>query len=348
MTPLKTAQAIAALVEDGANVVISTTAPQDPAEGDLWFDSTTLDLYIYYDDGDSTQWVGVGGGNGDISTLFSAGVIETNNDEELKFWRGTQAEFDAIELDPKTYVSETFDNSKIDIAVDTGIEYIPIPLDNNFNSNFESYLQNIKLFIRFEGESEDLLFYDGSQQTEQNNFEEVIDATWDNLSAFFGSGPDLSFNGEWEDSTYILDLTLWFGTNPETFAQEEKLFLIMYGLNKEYTIRIDYAELDKSIEYLITGKPVKATVDYFKIDLFDFDWSGSEPATAVMFVPGILESDRPLIDIDFTDVPFTDIEDIEAEYAKIYRVKATDDDEITFYAKEALSKDLAINIKVVR
>jgi hypothetical protein len=67
MTPLKTAQAIAALVEDGANVVISTTAPEDPAEGDLWFDSTTLDLYIYYDDGDSTQWVGVGGGTGDSS-----------------------------------------------------------------------------------------------------------------------------------------------------------------------------------------------------------------------------------------------------------------------------------------
>ena len=37
--------------------VISNTAPSDPDEGDLWWDSTDGNLYVYYDDGDSQQWV---------------------------------------------------------------------------------------------------------------------------------------------------------------------------------------------------------------------------------------------------------------------------------------------------
>ena len=43
----------------GASVTVSDTAP-DPAEiGDLWFDSTLSALFIYYNDGNSTQWVEV-------------------------------------------------------------------------------------------------------------------------------------------------------------------------------------------------------------------------------------------------------------------------------------------------
>lgn len=40
----------------------SDTAPLTPAVGDLWFNSTNLTLYIYYDDGDSQQWVNAAGG----------------------------------------------------------------------------------------------------------------------------------------------------------------------------------------------------------------------------------------------------------------------------------------------
>lgn len=41
----------------GANVTISDTAPVGPSPGDLWWDSTDGTLYIYYDDGDTAQWV---------------------------------------------------------------------------------------------------------------------------------------------------------------------------------------------------------------------------------------------------------------------------------------------------
>ncbi|MCA1807258.1 MAG: DUF2793 domain-containing protein [Actinobacteria bacterium] len=41
----------------GASVTVSDTAPASPANGDLWWDSVGGNLYIYYQDGDSAQWV---------------------------------------------------------------------------------------------------------------------------------------------------------------------------------------------------------------------------------------------------------------------------------------------------
>jgi hypothetical protein len=39
---------------------VSDTAPSSPANGDLWFNSASLNLYAYYADGDSSQWLQVG------------------------------------------------------------------------------------------------------------------------------------------------------------------------------------------------------------------------------------------------------------------------------------------------
>jgi hypothetical protein len=33
----------------GGSISVSTTAPEDPAEGDLWFNSANATTYIYYD-----------------------------------------------------------------------------------------------------------------------------------------------------------------------------------------------------------------------------------------------------------------------------------------------------------
>jgi hypothetical protein len=41
----------------GGSLTISDTPPGTPSVGDLWWDSTDGTLYIYYDDGDSSQWV---------------------------------------------------------------------------------------------------------------------------------------------------------------------------------------------------------------------------------------------------------------------------------------------------
>ena len=39
------------------SVVVSDQAPADPATGQLWYDIETLDLSIWYDDGETQQWV---------------------------------------------------------------------------------------------------------------------------------------------------------------------------------------------------------------------------------------------------------------------------------------------------
>lgn len=41
----------------GSSVTVSTTPPILPAAGDLWWNSEEANLYIYYADGDSSQWV---------------------------------------------------------------------------------------------------------------------------------------------------------------------------------------------------------------------------------------------------------------------------------------------------
>ena len=40
-----------------AAIQISDTAPSNPSDGELWHNSSDLKLYIYYNDGSSSQWV---------------------------------------------------------------------------------------------------------------------------------------------------------------------------------------------------------------------------------------------------------------------------------------------------
>ena len=50
--------------QEGTPVSTSTSAPSNPAAGDLWFDTSSGTLYFYYADGSSNQWVGVSGATG--------------------------------------------------------------------------------------------------------------------------------------------------------------------------------------------------------------------------------------------------------------------------------------------
>lgn len=52
-----TVQAIADLGGGGGSITTSTTPPVSPSAGDLWFNSESGILYVYYDDGNSQQWV---------------------------------------------------------------------------------------------------------------------------------------------------------------------------------------------------------------------------------------------------------------------------------------------------
>ena len=65
--------------DSGASVAVSATAPSSAGDGDMWIDSATLVLYVYYNDGSSSQWVEVyssssGGDGGGGGTTFSEAI----------------------------------------------------------------------------------------------------------------------------------------------------------------------------------------------------------------------------------------------------------------------------------
>jgi len=56
-----------------ASIETSTTSPSNPIDGDLWFDTTDGTMYVYYDDGTSSQWVGISGATGATGPAGSGG-----------------------------------------------------------------------------------------------------------------------------------------------------------------------------------------------------------------------------------------------------------------------------------
>jgi hypothetical protein len=111
----------------------------------------------------------------------------------------------------------------------------------------------------------------------------------------------------------------------------------------------------------ITGKAVNVTrsslgagtgdanVFFFTTTIAAVDWTGaSAPYSVAKTVTGILDTDRPIVDLDLSAVDYADVAAKQADYALIYRAAATDDDEITFFATDEPTEELVIQIKVVR
>lgn len=78
------------------------------------------------------------------------------------------------------------------------------------------------------------------------------------------------------------------------------------------------------------------------------DWTGSDPYVATKTVSGILSTDVPIVDIDLSSVTFANVADTQTDWALVYRVEASADDEIKFYATEEPTEDLDVQIQVVR
>ena len=71
-----------------ARYVISDTAPLEPESGDAWFNSTDGVTYIYYDDGDSAQWVQTGDpalGYLSLDELSDTNIVAPAIDEVLAY-----------------------------------------------------------------------------------------------------------------------------------------------------------------------------------------------------------------------------------------------------------------------
>jgi hypothetical protein len=57
----------------GSSVTVSQTPPSSPSDGDLWFNSTDGNVYLYYEDVDSNQWVQLSGDQGPLGPTGPTG-----------------------------------------------------------------------------------------------------------------------------------------------------------------------------------------------------------------------------------------------------------------------------------
>lgn len=99
---------------------------------------------------------------------------------------------------------------------------------------------------------------------------------------------------------------------------------------------------------LDAGDVGAAVVEFYNTSIDTGDWTGSGPYIATKTVSGLLASDVPIVDLDLSGVSFSDIPDIVGEFGLVYRVEASDDDELTVYATSEPDEDFDLTIQVVR
>lgn len=68
------------VVESTDQTFVDSAAPVSPTNGDLWFDASDGSLNIYYDDGNTAQWVSTSGSTviGTLDTITDEGSTTTN------------------------------------------------------------------------------------------------------------------------------------------------------------------------------------------------------------------------------------------------------------------------------
>ena len=75
-----------------SSVILADTAPSGIDPGTIWVDTSTLKLYVYYSDGNSSQWVqpqtssyGSGGGTGTLTGLTDVQLTSPTSGQVLKY-----------------------------------------------------------------------------------------------------------------------------------------------------------------------------------------------------------------------------------------------------------------------
>ena len=96
----------------GASVTTSDTAPSNPSEGDLWYDTTELTTYVYYNDGNSSQWVNASP-NG-MSASLNISDTAPSNPSDGDLW------FDSTTLKTFVYYNDGSSSQWVTLVPTTG------------------------------------------------------------------------------------------------------------------------------------------------------------------------------------------------------------------------------------
>ena len=124
----------------GSSVTVSDTAPASPSDGDMWYNSLSLKMFVYYNDGSSSQWVpaspqqagadgatGPAGADGSATSYANLAAFpssgNTNGDmgfatdtKAVYVWNGT--EWDRIYSGPQEMVEwSTASNSSYNLII---------------------------------------------------------------------------------------------------------------------------------------------------------------------------------------------------------------------------------------
>ena len=93
-----------------ANVLTQDTEPSSPADGDLWWKSDDGVLKVYYDDGNTTQWVNAspGGGGGSTTVTTSDNAPSSPADGDL-WWKSDEGKL-------KVYYQDTDSSQWVDAS----------------------------------------------------------------------------------------------------------------------------------------------------------------------------------------------------------------------------------------
>jgi hypothetical protein len=76
------------------------------------------------------------------------------------------------------------------------------------------------------------------------------------------------------------------------------------------------------------------------------DWNGTFTTTKT--VTGVLTTDTPIIDLDLSNATAATVSSFQSDFASIIRAEIVSNNNIKFYAVNEPTKNLSLNIKVVR
>lgn len=107
------------------------------------------------------------------------------------------------------------------------------------------------------------------------------------------------------------------------------------------------AELRSAIEEAWSGEISEGAVSMYYTGSIPTGWSGSDPYTKVVTLNGILATDHPIVDLVASSNYATAEEQIEA-WGSIYKVVASADNTLTFYATDEPSVAIPIQVRCIR